>query len=265
VYRSAALHAENCVGVLTPPGARDIRGSIYFLHGGDGTDEQFLQAGLEACLSATRVAALSARGIQIVLPNIGLSFLRSPSDPSLPSHWHALMNEVMPAMEAETAVTPERRWITGISMGGNAALSAFFRRPDLFGGCGTLFPGVVDFDPFSETALLHHAERTQISDTHRGILSGCFRSAFADADEYARHDPIALAAHVNPSVLVGKRIHLEVGAEDEFGLHVGVTRLAALCADRGIVSSIRVIPHGRHDAAFLHQRVDPMLHEMLTV
>lgn len=262
-YDSAALHGENTVGILRPTAVHDVRGSIYFMHGGDGTDEQWVQAGLEGCIGDAVMTALIERGIQIVLPNIGLSFLRAPDNAATPSHWAALTGEVMPLVESGTTTVASNRWITGISMGGFAALSAFLRQPGSFAGCGVHFPGIVDFDPFSDTALRAYAKRTGISDMYRDILAGCFRGAFTSASEYARHDPFAIAHSADTAVLHGKRMCLDVGSADDFGLQAGVTRFAAVCAERGIACDAQVIPDGRHDAAFLHARHDGLLHSLL--
>jgi S-formylglutathione hydrolase FrmB len=263
-YSSIALHADNTFGTLTPVGARAIAGTLYFLHGGDGTDEQWVQAKLEGCVTDAVMSVLADRGIQIVLPNIGLSYLREPDDRALPSHWRALFDELMPHVEANTDTSAARRWMTGISMGGCAALSAFLRRPDMFAGCGTHFPGIVNFDPFSDHALQAYAARTGISDTHRAVLGRCFRDAFTNAEEYSRHDPLALVAAMEGGALVGKRLYMDVGTLDEFGLSAGVMRFAELCAERDIGCHAHVIAAGRHDAAFLHARLNCMLSDVIS-
>lgn len=262
-YTSDALHTENTFGVLTPADADAIRGTLYFLHGGDGTDEQWLQAGLEGCISDSVMTALVRSGIQIVLPSIGLSFLRAPDDAAPPSHWRALCDELMPHVEAQTSTTAASRWMTGISMGGWAALSALLRRPDMFAGCGVHFPGIVDFDPFDDGALHAYAARTGISDTHRDVLAGCFRGAFIDVAEYTRHDPLALVSIVDAAALRGTRIYMDVGSADEFGLHAGVTRFAEVCDARGIACYSNVIAEGRHDAVLLHATHDAMLRALI--
>jgi S-formylglutathione hydrolase FrmB len=150
-----------------------------------------LQAALEPCISEATMAMLVRGGIQIVLPNIGLSFLRDSQDDTEPSHWRDFCDFVVPLAERHTETTAVSRWMTGISMGGFAALSACFRRPEFFAGCGVHFPGIVDFDPFDDAALHAYAERTGISATHRDTLAACFRGAFADAADVARHDPAA--------------------------------------------------------------------------
>lgn len=258
-YDSAALHTPNTFGILRPAGSVGLRGALYFLHGGDGTDEQWLQAGLESCLGAQLVEWLTTRGISIVLPNIGLSFLRAPDDPLAPSHFGALFGELMPMVEGDTPLPPSSRWISGISMGGCAALSAYLRRPSQFAGCAALFPGLVDFDPFDDHALAAYGVRTGIDATHRGVLAHCFRSAFDSPAEWQRHDPVALVGGIDTATARELHIHLEVGSADEFGLQAGVQAFSERCASRGITTSAAIIGGGHHDAALLQQRIDPLL------
>ncbi len=88
------------------------------------------------------------------------------------------------------------------------------------------------------------ALRSILPGMHRDTLTGCFGGAFRDADEYARYDPLALAATIDTAVLHGERVGVDVGTSDEFGLHAGVARFADIFAARGIVCVWHVVPDG---------------------
>lgn len=261
---SSALGTVAPYGVLQPIGAKSIRGSVYFLHGGDGTDEQWMQAELTARFGEDVTNGLRERGLQIVLPNIAMSFLRDPSDKDRPSYWRHVLDEVIPAAEAGTSTSDKTRWITGISMGGHAALSAFLRRPDLFAACGTHFPGLIDFNPFDDAALADYTTRSGISAPMADILAGCFRRAFSDVAEVERHDPLLLARQFDLRHLQGKTIYIDVGTADAFGLRIGCDEMVARLSARGVAVTYDVVEGGPHHISMVQDRIGTLLTALLT-
>ncbi|MDX2183755.1 MAG: alpha/beta hydrolase-fold protein [Gemmatimonadaceae bacterium] len=263
-WMSSALGRTGHVGVLRPSDAR-VRGSIYFLHGGNGDDRQWLESDLTSHMGADVRAVCERRGIQVILPGIGMSFLRDPSDAAEPSFWRHFVDDVIPSVEAGTETTAASRWVTGISMGGYAALSAMFRRPELFAGCGVHFPGVIDFDPFDAAALDQYRAHTGITPEMADVLAACFRGSFRDADELARHDPLLLLRGLDATRLRGKGLYLDVGTADGFGLQRSCDRLAAELSHRGVPITYERVPDGQHDMAFVQARIGRLCSALLGI
>jgi S-formylglutathione hydrolase FrmB len=251
--------------VLRADASPTIRGTVYFLHGGNGNDEQWIESDLTAYLGEDVETAFRTRGIQIVLPSIGMSFLRDPVDESAPSYWRHFLDEVIPDVERGTHTTAETRWVTGISMGGHAALSAMLRRPEDFAGCGVHFPGLIDFNPFDDKALSEYTSRTGIPPEIAAVLAGCFRGAFRDIEELERHDPVTLLHQLDGRRLAGKTFYVDVGTADVFGLRAGCDLLANQLVANGATIEYELVPDGTHEMSFVQSRISRLCSRLLSI
>lgn len=235
----------------------DVSQTIYVLHGGGGDDTQPIQVGFPGLLQGKLLERIQARQAQLVFPNIGRSFLRGDFS-------RYFFDEVIPFAEKDTKTTSETRWIAGYSMGGQAALNAFLRKPEFFAGAGASFPTLIAFDPFDPAQYAAYLERNSVQKPWSELLLADLRE-FSGGVEFAKHDPIALAGADGMSRnLNGKKIFFDVGTLDEFGLQEGARSFARVLTAQGIAHRFDLVPGGRHDAAFLVSRFPVLLDALIS-
>jgi len=262
-FYSEQLQKEIFFGVLKPIEAQTIDGSLYFIHGGNGDDEQFMNEGLFSTLSQSVIDLLKKKNIQIIFPGIGLSFLKEDQVKPQESYSCYFFDELIPVAERGTRTTAGSRMITGVSMGGHASLNAFMRKPQAFCGAGAIFPGVVNFNPFDSKESQAYLERTKISDQSFQVLLDCFRSAFRDEAEFLRHDPLTLLKGTEWELLRAKAIYLDVGTADEFGLHEGTRALSDALFSKDIAHRFDAVEGGIHDMNYVKNRLATMFEYLL--
>ncbi len=262
---SEQLGRTSTFGILKPDGDLRIEGSLYFIHGGDGDDEQFLLAGLLDALSSDVRNLLKTRRIQIVLPSIGLSFLREDRENPKESYSDYFLKEVLPGAEAGTDTHSSTRFLMGISMGGHASLNLMFRRPEMFAGVGVLGAGIVDFSPYNLEASKAYQKATGIADGYYKVLMDCFFGAFKTEPEYFRHDPLQLLQTLPVDSLNGKSICLDVGVQDEFGLCRGTEVLSQALRDRGVPHSFEAVPGQGHNMEYVKGSLSRVMQYVLEV
>ena len=74
--------------------------------------------------------------------------------PSIGPWGHALVNELIPALEAEfQGAGPEHRYVTGVSSGGWSSLWLQVAYPEAFAGCWSHCPDPIDFHDFQQIDL----------------------------------------------------------------------------------------------------------------
>jgi hypothetical protein len=74
--------------------------------------------------------------------------------PSIGPWGHALVNELIPALEAEfRGAGPEHRYVTGVSSGGWSSLWLQVAYPEAFAGCWSHCPDPIDFHDFQQIDL----------------------------------------------------------------------------------------------------------------
>jgi pimeloyl-ACP methyl ester carboxylesterase len=233
--------------------------TLYFLHGGNGDDRQTVDAGLPSLIPDDLLATLRARGLQIVLPFVGTSFLREHPSKRERSFSEFLKDELMPLAESGMSPAPGQRFIGGFSMGGKAALNFFLRNPSLFQGVGAHFPTLIDFDYSDSSQAKAFQERTGISQPYFDILIGGFKGEFESPAEFSRHDPIALLDEPGARSLFGKKIYFDVGSEDEFGLHEGASAFSRKLTRLDVPHAFEQVQGGKHDLAFLTDRFPKLM------
>jgi len=172
-------------------------------------------------------------------------------------------DELLSVAEAGTHTTASSRMITGVSMGGHAALNGFLRKPEYFSGAGAIFPGIVNFNPFDPKQSQDYLDRTKISDQSFQVLLGCFRSAFRNDAEYYQHDPLALLGAIGSDLLRTKSIYFDVGTADEFGLYEGIKTLSGELFSRDISHRFDLVQGGIHDINYVKTRLATMFEYLL--
>lgn len=265
-YDRYAMHSSvlgenfHC-GFLRHSSGAPIQRTIYMLHGGSGADDT--QAA-QAMLLPVLAGLLNGHpDTQIVFPYIGSSFLHDHPTQKNKSFSEYFLKEILQACEEGTRTSDSTRFITGWSMGGQAALNMFMRVPTKFGGVGAHFPTLIAFDYSNTQAAEAYATRTHVSDDMMQVLLSEFQRVFTDAKDFARHNPLAVAQDKPASTWDHKKIYFDVGAKDEFGLFEGGEALHKVLQDKKVAHHFEVLPQGKHDGPFLHAQMSKMLKYLL--
>jgi len=98
-------------------------------------------------LSDERLAQINGELAREPLPDVCIAcpftpnpFKKDPSAPLLDAYARYLLDSLLPAIEAATAVVtePKRTGVDGVSLGGYVSLEIFLRAPERFGAVGTM-------------------------------------------------------------------------------------------------------------------------------
>jgi S-formylglutathione hydrolase FrmB len=209
--------------IVRPAGGSEGRPLLIFLHGRGGDPDSSLSDELFAALHG-----LGDRAPAIAFVNGGdHSYYHDRDD----GPWgRYVVDEALPAALRRTGADPRRVAIGGISMGGFGALDLARQHPNRFCAVGGHSP-----------ALWQAA-----GDTPDG--------AFDDADDFASHDVMAVAA--GPDALGSKPIWLDGGDEDPFRSSTDTT--AATLRSSGHNVRIHHWPGG-HDSDYWNARMPAYL------
>jgi hypothetical protein len=231
---------------------------LYLFHAGNGDDRQAVAEGLIAELQTSLGETLAQLNVRIVLPFIGTSFLHDfAGDPSRAIDTQFRL-EVMPTAERD-AKQVRARYAYGLSMGGFAALSVFFRRPEDFAGVAAQMPALFTFDYTQDAEVSAFVTRTGIPAESIGFLLSLLKPEFAGIMDYRASDPLVLSQSVRTEALQGKRIAFEVGTADSFGCFEGATALHEILNQRQLTHHYELVPGGTHDATFVLSRISGLL------
>lgn len=261
---SDGLSANKKMGVIRPAGESNApRATLYLFHGGTGDDTQPVVEGFFDSLDSKTINTIRAKGLQIVLPYIATSFLHDSVDSSGMNYAEFFFNEVVPAAEGATRDAPPQRLISGVSMGGFAALSAFFKNPEHFLGVGTLAPALFDIDLFNTNAVTAYTQETGAIVGYMAHMTSGVKAVFRNDEDFRRASPNALAEHVPYPSLRGKTIYLNVGNQDEFGLSAGASALSRSLFKRDIAHELVIVNEARHDMAYANSQFQSLIQAML--
>lgn len=257
---SKILGQEFHYGTFRQSPAEKIDTTLYLLHGGGADDTQAAQAGLLPVLADLLKSHTTT---QVILPFIGNSFLHDHPTEKEKSYSQYFLQEIRPDCEQGTKTTNQSRYLSGWSMGGQAALNMFLRHTPLFAGVGVHFPTLITFD-YNDTAQAQkYALRQNVAENMMGILVGEFQREFVNSKDYANHNPLELAKKATSSEWGQKKIYFDVGLADDFGLSEGAQALSQTLELKNIPHHFEAVPEGKHDAAFLHAQISKMIRYLL--
>ncbi len=209
---------------------------VYLLHGHGGSEWDWLRAG--GAIEATE--ALLASGqlppLYLVLPGTGNSWYVDAPPLHGAAIATALLDGLMPTVEAELDCDTRSIGIIGLSMGGFGALHLGLKRPERFRFIGALSPSLCP-------------PGSAITDRQIEVFGGAFGQPF-DQARYAAADPFGMVAGL-ATADIRPAIHLACGAEDDLGLAIGTRAFAQRLDEAGIPAAVRIVP-GRHDWPFWH-------------
>jgi enterochelin esterase-like enzyme len=155
-YKSASLNAIRGLVVYTPPGYDPTSATrypvLYLLHGFGDNQRAWTDVGRAHVIADNLIAAKRAVPLVIVMPyghGVSPEEARGGRFGDNNERFMAdLERDVMPLVEKayRVASTPERRAVSGLSMGGGQTLTLALRRQDLFRWAGAFSSAIPDGD-----------------------------------------------------------------------------------------------------------------------
>ena len=207
---------------------------IYLLHGHSGSEWDWVRAGAAIETAGAAVESGQLLPLHLVLPGVRNSWYVDAPKPPGEAMATALLDGLMPAVEAQLGADRTSIGIIGLSMGGFGALHLGLQQPERFRFIGALSPALCP-------------PGSPISERQRNVFADAFGEPF-DHTRYAAADPfgrVAACAAASTRPLV----HLACGKDDELGFAAGTGAFAQALAEASIPASVRIVP-GRHDWAF---------------
>jgi len=230
--------------VILPPGydTQKIRRYpvLYFLHG-LGSDEQAL-VNSGAWEIEERLRDTGKIGdMLIVTPDGGRSFFINSQDGKV-NYEDFFLHEFIPAIEHRyrAAGTPAGRGITGVSMGGYAALRLAFKYPSLFTAVSAQMPALFDKLPPMLTGTPVHGHRVTGVSAFGAIPNEAF---------WQQNSPLTLA-RANAAHLHHLRIYFDCGDQDDYGFDSGARKLDRLLTEKAVPHEFHIYPGG-HDWSYV--------------
>jgi S-formylglutathione hydrolase FrmB len=221
---------------------------LYSLHGLGGNSQTLLQSGgldlIEDLWQQKRIAEFL-----IVTPDAGRSFYINSRDNRV-RYQDFVIREFIPFIETHYRIRRQRRerGVSGMSMGGYAALRFAFLYPSLFGSVSA-----------HSAALIEKAPRANMSTQQEMGISRFLGSAFGspfDPAFWDGHSPFTIVRdHPRPP---GLRIYFDCGTEDSYGFNRGAAAFDKLLTSRGIPHEFHLYP-GSHDWAYFAQHLPASL------
>ncbi len=262
-FFSKRLARTETLGLIRPKGTRP-QSTLYYFHAGNTNDRMMIEMELIDRLDTETQQFLVSKGVQFALPNLGVSFLTSaehdPKRPYLEYFWE----DVMPLAEEGTDTTAGTRFLSGASLGGHSALVPFFKRPDQFKGVATTMGALMNFNFHSEEDFARYVREAGVSPDYAENLKKILFGYFDSYDLYRTIDPMLMLEQLDAIQLRDKKILVETGSADDFGLHAGMTDLTEALTRKGVQHRFDLVKGGRHEPAFVMSRFAPMLRFLLT-
>jgi enterochelin esterase family protein len=219
---------------------------LYLLHGHDGTEADWLDAGgLEATMDRL-VASGAVPPMIVIMPGLGNGWYVDNPDPD--GHGavaRAFLDDLLPAIDRIWPTNARRhdRAVAGLSMGGWGAVRLAMLRPDLFAAAASL-----------SGALVTEAQAAT------PVWASWFSGAFGQPVDLARFSaaapqtmlPAFAATPVRPT------LYLACGDQDELGLTESNLLFFLALARAGVPAELR-IGDGGHDWSVWARDLGPAL------
>lgn len=178
--------------------------------------------------------------------------------------WEDLITvDLLQHLEKQYRISKDRqqRAITGVSMGGMAALRIAFSKPELFGAVGAHSSAVFDEDPEKlPERIKGMAQRLGLDEVFGNPIQ---------KEPWQKANPLCLANAVDVKQLSSLRIYFDAGSNDRYGFAGGNKLLHEALDKRKVAHTWRLIDGGGHSwgAGFQDQTLPysfAMIGEMFT-
>ena len=213
---------------------------LYYLHGLGDNEQSLLNLGGWDMIEELRRQGKVGDFI-VLAPAGGHTFFINSADGKV-RYEDFLMKEFIPQMEKKYRGESTRaaRGMTGISMGGYAALRLAFKYPNEFTAVSAQMPALMSEIPENFNAGGPGSPSGMMGD----VFGSPFNRAYFERNDvftFAKNDPVAELKRL--------KIYFDVGNNDDYGFDRGAEKLHQLLDSRGVPNEFHVY-QGRHDPQF---------------
>jgi S-formylglutathione hydrolase FrmB len=209
---------------------------LYFLHGMNGSEQEFERRGVAAAIDRLRAAGKIGEMI-IVAPAGANSFYLNAKNGA--RYEDAIIRDLIPHIEKNYRAmgTPSARAIQGLSMGGFGALLLAFKHPEMFSSITAHC-----------SALFAELPSTQGTDRRAQFLSSLIGNLFGnppDEQYFRANNPVYLAESNAAAIKKsGLKIYFDVGEQDRYGFQAPNKTFDEILTKAGIAHEYHLFPGG---------------------
>jgi enterochelin esterase-like enzyme len=247
VFKSGVLDRAVRYCVMLPPNyGTDTQRKypvLYFLHGLGENEQTLLRSGGWGLIEDLRRDHKVGDFLMIAPEGRGSFFINSADGHDRYSDF--FLNEFLPYIETHYRVIRERRsrGVTGLSMGGYAALRFAFAHPELFGSVSAQSPALITESPAELNADLRDA----------GPLARLLGTVFGNPINVAhwnQNNPFQLARR-NQAQIRNQAIYINCGQQDEYGFAASAEQMHKQLRAEKIPHAFHLYPGGHNAEYFL--------------
>jgi S-formylglutathione hydrolase FrmB len=239
-FASPSLGRDMKFAIQFPPSyqtdARRKYPVLYFLHGMNGSEQEFERRGVAAAVDRLRSEGKIGE-IIIVAPAGENSFYINSKNGA--RYEDAIIRDLIPHIEKTYRAigAPSSRAIQGLSMGGFGALLLAFKHPEMFSSVTA-----------HSSALFVELPSTQGSDRRAQFLSRLIGGMFGNPpdEEYFRANNPIYIAETNAAAIKksGLKIYFDVGEQDRYGFQDSNKAFDERLTKAGIAHQYHLFPGG---------------------
>ena len=212
---------------------------LYLLHGYTDNENTWLDNAFVNQVADQKILSKEIDEMIIVMPNGGLKwFVNQPNGDF--NYEDMFVKEFIPYIEKTYRVKANKRHraISGLSMGGYAALGYAMRHPDIFATCVAYSAAIRPDDEVLKTSQKH------FDYLYAHVYGKNVKGKARLSEHWNKNNPIYLAKNISTEKL--KSVNWYITCGDDDWLYYGNSVLRKIFRDRGIPHEYRVMD-GRHN------------------
>ena len=224
--KGGAVRWDYCVYKPTQSKGQDV---LYYLHGLEGSDTEWSELPHYDDVyqswgaNAPTVVTISYGGIWLLAEKNGSGYS---------GLYENFLNTALPFIEKTNNLTPSRRLLVGLSMGGFNAAQLYLKNPNLFARVALLCPAITTVGPYSsQTEINAYVARTHALWTNVRNALEVSSTYFPNESAWENADPISLASKQGNSTF--PPLFVSGGLQDQYGFFEGAAYFASEVVSQG--------------------------------
>lgn len=214
-----------CVHQVKGSVSKDV---LYYLHGVGSSEYEWQNNAALAKIYETWGANAPA----VITISYGSFWLLSEKSEDTRGLFEHFIGNAMPWAEKVLKFTPEKRMLSGASMGGFNASQLYLKQPTMFTKVAMLCPAITSVSPYASKADVDaYIERTHATRSYVNRAIYLSQMYYPTEAAWAKADPVANANQVVNNTFPAALI--TIGNQDEYGFQEGAKALADAITAKG--------------------------------